>query len=133
VSLGHSIDPIVPQARTATARTACLMLVRFMEASIVRAQYCAWCLWAIDPDQSASLAYLQTRSGRGLVRLPRRASIPKDVTGSGTLTPKTRALDLQGNPNRRFSDCLDHVCVDAVRNAAAAQPLMASERAGSLI
>src|SRR5712675_171435 len=36
VLLDHSIDPIVPHARTATTRTACIVLVCFMEASIVR-------------------------------------------------------------------------------------------------
>jgi hypothetical protein len=36
VSLDHSIDPIVPHARAAAAKTTCLVLVYFMEASMVR-------------------------------------------------------------------------------------------------
>jgi hypothetical protein len=63
VSLDHSIDPIVPPARTAAARIACLVLVCFMEDFIVRAQPCASCLWAVDLNQQpARLVWKRDRA-----------------------------------------------------------------------
>ena len=88
MSLDHSIDPIVPPARTAAARIACLVLVCFMEASIVRAQPCASCLWAVDLNQQP--AWLVWKRDRALIFMAATLSFGSGRTsGINHTRPKT--------------------------------------------
>ena len=119
VSLDHSIDPIVPPARTAAARIACLVLVCFMEDFIVRAQPCASCLWAVDLNQQP--AWLVWKRDRALIFMTATLSFGSGRTsGINHTRQKTRAFNFQGISNRRFNDCLNHAYVGAARDAISA-------------
>ena len=104
MSLDHSIDPIIPPARTAAARIACLVLVCFMEDSI-GAQPCASCLWAVDLNQQP--AWLVWKRDRALIFMAATLSFGSGRTsGINHTRPKKRAFNFQGISNRRFNDCL---------------------------